>query len=226
MKTPQTLLRRWPEYAHFIHLLFWPLYGLAFFSVERLLPDRTYTVMYHPLDDLIPFNELFMIPYVYWYFFMVLAVLYTCFRDREAFLRLSRFYILTFGGSILIFLLFPTCQNFRPVQLPRDNFLTDLITLLYRTDTHTNVCPSLHVVGSIGAAIGLCDTKRFGTPLWKWIHWGSAVLICVSTVFVKQHSVLDIFWGVLYSFAAWLIIYKPCATRRIIPAIGGTLLSR
>ena len=31
--------------------------------------------------------------------------------------------------------------------------------------------------------------------------------ICLSTVFVKQHSVLDMLWGFLFSGVAWLVVY-------------------
>lgn len=197
-----------PQFRHLKLLLFWPIYGLLFYSLEWLLPNRAYIPMYHPLDDLIPFNELFVIPYVFWYGFMVFAVLYTCFRDTEAFRKMSQFFILTFGGSILIFLLYPTCQNFRPAVMPRDNFLTRIMEFLYSIDTSTNVCPSLHVVGSIGAAIGLNYSKRFGTRGWKLVNMTCAFFISISTVFVRQHSILDVVWGVAYSFAAWIIVYK------------------
>lgn len=197
-----------PEYRHLYLLLFWPIYGFLFYTLEWLLPVRHYIPMHHPLDDLIPFNELFVIPYVFWYAYMFFGVLYTCFRDTEAFRKLSQYFILTFGGSIIIFLLYPTCQNFRPETMPRDNILTQIMAYLYAHDTNTNVCPSLHVVGSIGIAIGLNHTKRFGTRTWQMVNTVCAFLISMSTVFVRQHSILDVVWGVAYSFAAWMIVYR------------------
>lgn len=197
-----------PEYRHAKYLLFWPIFGLTFYSLERLIPREFYHVMYHPIDDLIPFQELFVIPYVFWYFFMAGAVVYTFFRDTQAFTRYTKFLIITFGGGALIFLLFPTCQNLRPAVFPRENVLTDIMAALYRTDTNTNVLPSLHVCGSIGAALAFTDTKRFSSRGWKAFHFTVAALISVSTVFVKQHSVIDSLFGVAFSFLAWLVVYR------------------
>lgn len=196
-------------------LLFWPMYGLAFFALERLIPVQQYHVMFHPLDNLIPFCELFVIPYVFWYFFMAASVIYPLFRDRRAFRRVMYYYMIVFSVSVAVFALYPTVQHLRPASFPRDNALTRIMGLLYTLDTNTNVCPSLHVSGAIGAALGLCDTKYFSTGRWKWV-WGiTAGLICLATAFLKQHSVWDLFWGLVLSRFAWFLVYgkvkKPLA---------------
>ena len=196
------------ESASWRLLLFWPVYGLAFFALEWLIPRDYYRPMYHPVDDLIPFNEWFVIPYVFWYIYMMGSVAYTLFRDREAFRRMMHFYMIVFGVSTVVFFLYPTCQNFRPAAFPRDNFLTRTMGLLYSMDTNTNVCPSLHVSGAIGAALGFVATKRFSTRGWKIINTLIAASICASTVFVKQHSVIDVFWGLVLSWAAWRLAFR------------------
>lgn len=196
-----------PAYRHLWMLLFWPAYGLSFYALEWIIPQDSFHVMYHPLDDEIPFCELFVIPYVFWYLFMVFGVVYTLFADVPAFKRLMKFLFITFGGSTVFFALYPTCQNLRPEVFPRDNVLTQIMGFLYTIDTSTNVCPSLHVCGSIGAGLGIADTRRFSSRGWKAAIWIITALICVSTVFVKQHSVLDLFWGVVVSAAAWGIVY-------------------
>ena len=207
LRLPQNWLKS-PEFAHWKLLLFWPVYGLAFYTLEWVLPQDHYTPMYHPLDDIIPFQELFVIPYVFWYIYMVGSVAYTFFKNTGAFRRMMYFYMIVFGVSTLVFFLYPTRQDFRPAEFERDNILTRNMALLYSMDTNTNVCPSLHVSGSIGAALGFVDTKRFSTRGWKAGNFVIAFLISISTVFVKQHSVVDVFWGVALSWAAWLIVYK------------------
>jgi hypothetical protein len=103
-----------------------------------------------------------------------------------------------------MFVLYPTCQNLRPEVFARDNFLTELMAWFYTTDTSTNVCPSLHVCGSLAAAFGLVDTKRFSAPGRRAVILLIAMTICVSTVFVKQHSILDMLWGFGFSGVAWM----------------------
>lgn len=197
------------KYPHWPRLLFWPAFGAAFYAVEYLLPGVDYHVMYHPIDGMIPFCEWFLIPYVYWYIFMIGTVAYTFFREPEAFRKLMDAMFIVFGGAILIFLIYPTCQNLRPASFERDNVLTQFMAWFYTNcDTNTNVCPSLHTAGSLVCAIALANTQRFSTRGWKWVNYGIALLISISTVFVKQHSVWDVFWGVAITWAAWLIVYK------------------
>lgn len=206
MRLPTGMRRR--EMDNWKLLLFWPVYGLAFYTLEWVFPRAYYRPMYHPLDELIPFNEWFVIPYVFWYIYMVGSVAWTFFRDKAAFRQMMHFYMIVFGVSTVMFFLYPTCQNFRPAVFPRDNLLTRTMGLLYSMDTNTNVCPSLHVSGSIGAALGFVATKRFSTRGWKIINTLIAASICASTVFVKQHSVIDVFWGLVLSWGAWRLAFR------------------
>ncbi len=202
---------------HWLWLWFWPVYLLAFLAVERLIPAGHCHVMFHPLDAKIPFCEWFVIPYVYWYGLIAFSLAYTGLREPEVFRRLSNFYFLTSFSAILIFLLYPSCQNLRPQTMPRDNFLTRVMVFLYSADTNTNVCPSLHVVSSIGAALGLNQTRRFGSPRWKGYHGTVAALICASTVFVKQHSLWDVVWGAVMAYGVWFLVNRhpaPCVLWR------------
>ena len=207
MRLPGAKMRR-REMDNWKLLLFWPVYGLAFYSLEWVFPQEYYQPMYHPLDELIPFNEWFVIPYVFWYIYMAGSVAYTFFRDKEAFRQMMHFYMIVFGVSTVVFFLYPTCQNFRPAVFPRENILTRTMGLLYSMDTNTNVCPSLHVSGGIGAALGFVATKRFSTRGWKIINTLIAASICASTVFVKQHSVIDVFWGLVLSWGAWRLAFR------------------
>ncbi|MBQ2726389.1 MAG: hypothetical protein IJF78_11845 [Clostridia bacterium] len=131
-------------------LIFWPIYAVMFLYVERIYPVDTYTEMWCPLDDRIPFCEFFVIPYMFWFVYMVGMYLYTLFYDVQSFRKLMKFTVITISVTIIVYLIFPTCQNLRPVEFERDNLLTRFMAEFYRFDTNTNVCPSIHVIGSIG----------------------------------------------------------------------------
>ena len=62
-------------------LLFWPVFGLLFSYAERFYPVAHYFEMHCALDDLIPFNEWFLIPYLFWFVYLIGAVAYTFFFD-------------------------------------------------------------------------------------------------------------------------------------------------
>ena len=63
----------------------------------------------------------------------------------------------------------------------------------YAFDTNTNVCPSIHVIGAVACLAAGWHSRRFGTPLWRAVFTVITVLICLSTVFLKQHSAPDVF---------------------------------
>ena len=96
-------------YRHLKLLLYWPVYGLLFLYVERFYPVASYHVMHCALDDWIPFNEWFLIPYLFWFVFLVGMHIYTLLYDPEAFRRMMHFIILTYSAAILAYLVWPTC---------------------------------------------------------------------------------------------------------------------
>lgn len=75
------------EFKHLKMLLFWPMFGLLFLFVERFYQVDNYYPMYCKLDDLIPFCEWFLIPYLFWFVFLVGMHLYTLLYDIDTFNR-------------------------------------------------------------------------------------------------------------------------------------------
>ena len=200
-----------PEFRHLKLLLYWPVYGLLFLFVERFYQPGSYFPMHCFLDDLIPFQELFLIPYLFWFIYLVGMHLYTLLYDVASFRRMMYFIILTYSAAILVYLFFPTCQNLRPEVFARDNMLTRFIAGFYVFDTNTNVCPSIHVIGSLAVMFASWHCKGF-TKGWKAASTVAAVLISISTVFMKQHSVLDVLAALPLSFLAYWLCY--CCTPR------------
>ena len=89
-------------------------------------------------------------------------------------------------------MIWPTCQNLRPAAFERDNLLTRFMAQFYQFDTNTNVCPSIHVLGTMAVLLTSYHCRSTSTPGWKIAFTVAAVLICASTVFLKQHSILDV----------------------------------
>lgn len=197
------------EFSHVKLLLFWPTFGLAFLFLERFQPQRSYHPMHCALDDLIPFCEWALLPYLFWFVFLIGTLAYTFFFDVHAFRRMMRFVMVTYGVTIVLYALFPTCQLLRPDEFVRDNVLTRFVTWFYAFDTNTNVCPSLHVIGSLAAMLGLWDCRALQTRGWKWGAGLCALCISLSTVFMKQHSVLDVLFALPICALGWLVAYRP-----------------
>lgn len=203
-----------PEFSHIKLLLFWPLFGLLFALAERGGLPVTYHPVYVPADDLIPFCEFFLPFYLFWFVFLAGMVAYTFFFDVPAFRKMMRFTILAYSATILIYLIYPTCQELRPTEFARDNAMTRFIRWFYVFDTNTNVCPSLHVIGSVSAVVGAWYSRRFSTPLWRAAFSAAAVLISVSTVFIKQHSVMDVLAALPLCAVSWALARRVDSSKK------------
>lgn len=181
-----------PDFKHLFLLLYWPVYGLMFWLMERGL-----SLTYHPVvsdfDSKIPFCEYYVFPYYFWFVFLAGIHIYTLLFDVPAFKKLMYFIIITYTVTTVIYLVYPTCQELRPTEFERDNFCVWVVKALYAFDTNTNVCPSLHVIGSFAVLFTTWHIKRFKTPIWQLALWIITIAISISTVFLKQHSVIDIY---------------------------------
>ncbi len=196
-----------PEYSHIKLLLFWPLFGLAFSILERFI-CLDYHIIHCSFDDLIPFCEFFVIPYYFWFLFIIGMLLYSFFYDVAVFKKFMKFIILTYSVSLIIYIVYPTKQMLRPEDFSRDNVFIRVVRFLYGFDTNTNVCPSMHVIGSMAVYFAARKSKLFSGRLVRCAFLITAVIISVSTVFLKQHSILDIVWAVVVSIGAYPITFK------------------
>lgn len=196
------------EFEHVKLLLFWPIFGILFLLAERFHPTDTYIVMHCALDDLIPFQELFLIPYLFWFLFLIGMHLYTLLYDVETFRKMMYFIIFTYTTALILYFLFPTCQELRPDVFPRDNLLTRFMADFYRFDTNTNVCPSLHVVGSLAVFFAVWHTPKLQTKGWRIAFGIATIFICISTVFLKQHSLLDVVAAIPICVVAYTVCYR------------------
>lgn len=211
----------WKKYNHFtLFLLFIPntlfFYWLQLYTVPKF-------DMHMRLDDYIPFVSAFIIPYVYWYFYCLWGYLFFAFYSKKEFKKFIAMIIS--GGMIacIIYLLFPNGQSLRNV-ITEHNVFTDIILKIRSTDPPTNVFPSLHCFNSIAINIAVCTSEAFKSKRWRWVRWVayiSTVLICMSTVFIKQHSIADVYGAFIMTIPLYLIIYRPwkkVTSERTVPA--------
>ena len=192
-----------PEFRHVLLLIYWPLYLLTFIVLEARPVSIT---IYSPLDDLIPFCEWFVIPYLGWMVSLLFLSLYTLAYDIPAFKRFMQNLILTTIIAETCYLFWPNQQLLRPElsELGRANPLTWVVNIIY-----TNVCPSLHCIGAFAVFLCSQSTKKFRTPCWTVFFAVFALMICASTVFIKQHSILDFFAAIPVVLVGWLAVYLP-----------------
>ena len=195
-----------PQFRHLLLLLGWVGYFLLYMLTENLIPPEQCTPVHMWLDDVIPFCEVFVIPYVFWYLLIVISLGYFLLYNVDSFKRLQIFIIITQVVAMTIYILFPSRQDLRHAEFPRDNFLTQVMALIYSFDTSTGVCPSLHVAYSIGIASVWVKEKGV-SKWWKAFVVTAAAVICLSTMFVKQHSAVDFFAALPVCLLAETVVY-------------------
>lgn len=215
MRTPEVDYRQFrlsrindPQFSHLKLLLGWVGYFALYFLTENLIASERCTPVHCRLDDLIPFCELFVIPYVGWYLLIVFSLLYFALYNTKNFQRLQKFIIVTQIVATIIYIVYPTRQDLRPLEFPRDNIFTDIIGLLYAFDTNTGVCPSLHCAYSIGiASVWLKENAAsWKTKVFVVLF---AIMVCLSTMFIKQHSAVDFFAALPVCLLAEVIACGP-----------------
>ena len=199
-----------PQYRHFWWLLFWPVYYLRYFLVEALNPAGAPAhVMHCFLDDLIPVCEYFLIPYGLWMVIMLAMTFFTMIWDVDTFQKYMKFLLITITVSTTVFIIYPTCQNLRPETFDHQNLFTWILSMVYAVDTNTNVCPSEHVIGSLAVLAAVYNSKYF-KETWKKAGMTVAmILVALSTVFLKQHSVLDVLYALPVCAVAYIICFRP-----------------
>ena len=194
------------RFSHLPLLLGWVGYLILFFLTENLIPEEACHVIHCALDDVIPFHEGFAVFYCFWYLYLVGSLLYFFLYDIPSFKKLQFFIIVTQAVAMAVYIVYPSVQHLRPETFPRDNLLTRLMGFIYSVDTPTGVCPSLHVAYSMGIASVWCRSRDASRPL-KGLIVLLAVLISVSTAFVKQHSAVDILAAVPVGLLAEFLVY-------------------
>lgn len=177
----------------------------------RSVPTQIH-IMEFSLDRRIPFCEYFIIPYMLWFAYIVVAWFYLCFFDKKGFYQ---FIISLYSGMTLFLIIstvFPNGLDLRVSYDADKNIFTQITAFLQTTDTPTNVFPSIHVYNSVCACVALWKNSAVKKrPLLKGFILLLTIAICLSTLFLKQHSVIDAIGAfVLYAVFYWVsYIYLP-----------------
>ncbi len=187
--------------------LFAAVYFAWFFALEaRATP---YYILHARLDDIIPFCEYFLVPYFLWFPFVFLTLAYFFVFSPKDFARAAAFCGVGMVACLLIYTFFPNGQDLRPVSFPRENLFTDGVRRLYQTDTPTNVFPSMHVFNTLGMQIALCHSEKIKKK--RLLICGTlllSLLIILSTVMLKQHSILDAYAAIALAVPLYVAVYR------------------
>lgn len=188
-------------------VLYFPIYVLTFFIIEKNTPTSGYWVTDLPLDNYIPFVPGFAVFYVIWYPLFVMVGIPTLIRDGEAFKRWMFYLMVVLTGTLIFDVLVPNGQHLRPENVQVDGLGTWIMSIIWAADTPTNVFPSMHVLGCIGDIICCFDSKVF-KPWHRAVITVLCVLCMASTVLVKQHAFIDTVGALAVAIPVALIVWR------------------
>ena len=200
------------------------LYMPWFTYLEKHVTSNYYTI-HVTLDDKIPFVEYFVVPYLLWFVFIAAVFLYFFYNDVDGFYKLAKLMFTGMTIFLIISTLMPNGLHLRPVYFERDNIFVDMVKFVYSADTPTNVFPSLHVFNSLAACIAICQSEKLKKhPAVCGGAYVMATLIILSTMFLKQHSVVDVIMAFVMANVLYQFVYA--AEGKKIPKVAKKAILR
>lgn len=143
-------------------------------------------------------------------------------HQEELVRRVILAYLSVWLFAYAIFLVYPTVAPEHAV-VTGEGFSAVALRTLYAADKPYNCFPSLHVAQCFLASL-ICNRIHRGVGLGTGL-WAS--LVALSTLYTKQHYVVDVVGGILLAYAAHLVFLRsfprdatPESERRLAPLLA------
>ncbi len=199
-QSPSIMERLRQPYPNTVPALLLTLIVPGYHVIVALNRGRTMYMPELPLDRAITVEPVWMLAYASIWIFAFLPVFVV---RQPALTRRAMFAALTVIVIAYVgFLVYPTV-------LPRadkvgEGFFEKSLEVIYSLDPPYNCFPSLHVAWAFVAALTCYRVHRgVGIVALVW-----AAIIGVSTLYTKQHYVLDVIAGIAIAYAAYLIFLR------------------
>ncbi len=193
MRNMKIIKRILPKYAY-IPIIICLLWNELAYHVSRLftnlLPHYDFSL---ELDSKIPYESSFIVIYVLSYALWVIGFLVFA---RESRAICNEMFAAEFIGKTICFVCFVAI----PTEMVRADltsgvFFNWITQIVYTFDEPNNLFPSIHCMESWICFRGAMKCKKIHSAYCA-VWFVLAVLICASTVFVKQHVFVDIISGI------------------------------
>jgi len=207
------MIRFLKEYRHLLAVLTIALQGLIYLQITPLATQDSVQVN-TSLDDLIPYLSWFVIFYVAWMPLLYIAFIYLGITNRSLYWRTIIAYNAAVTVSNLIFILFPTSMP-RP-EISGNDIFNMLVLFIYNHDQPVNCFPSIHCLTTYLLFISMIRHQLFSVGmrvLFSVFFWS----IIASTVFIKQHALVDVTGGILLAEMAYRVVEYVLDKQRKVP---------
>ena len=189
--------------------------------IAQLMPGRALYVPDLAWDRVLPLQPAWALVYGALYLFLILLPVFVV-RQDEQIRRTVWAYLMVWIIAYVCFLIYPTKAP-RPVQVIGEGFVVWGLRFLYSADPPYNCFPSLHVAHSVVSAL-TCYRVHRGLGIAAAL---SALLVGVSTLYTKQHYILDVIAGIFLACVAYAVFLRsypreeiPELDRRLAPVLA------
>lgn len=180
--------------------------------IGEFMPGRTLHVPELPLDRLVPLQPIWALVYGSLYLFLIVLPVFVV-RQPEQIRRTVLAYLMVWSAAYLCFLMYPTIAP-RPAKVIGEGFSVWGLRFLYSADPPYNCFPSLHVAHSFVSVL-TCYRVHRGVGIGAAL---CASLVGISTLFTKQHYILDVIAGMFLACIAGFIFLRN-NSRDVVPEI-------
>jgi membrane-associated phospholipid phosphatase len=189
--------------------------------IPGVVPGRPLHVPELPLDRALPLQPAWAIVYGSLYPFLILLPVFVV-REKEHIRRAVSAYLMVWIAAYACFLVYPTVAP-RPTEVIGQGFPAWGLRFLYAADPPYNCFPSLHVAHSFVSALACYRVHR---ELGITAALGAS-LVAVSTLYSKQHYLLDVIAGIFLASVAYVVFLRsyprdhiPELDRRLAPVFA------
>jgi membrane-associated phospholipid phosphatase len=176
------------------------IWTVLYFSTNYLSQFRNYTNLELPIDRLIPFVPFFVIFYIVSVF--ITFIPYFVVKKIEDYKEVAKVYLSIIIVSCIIYLIIPAKAP-RPEFIPT-NIFGSMVAFIYAKILPYNLFPSLHVSLNLVATLVSLKYKRIVGYIMMPITLG----IILSTLFIKQHYLVDIIAAIIIAFVFYYYFLK------------------
>ncbi|KKQ24671.1 MAG: Ser/Thr and Tyr protein phosphatase (Dual specificity) [Candidatus Roizmanbacteria bacterium GW2011_GWC2_37_13] len=141
------------------------------------------------IDDRIPFLPIFIIPYLGYFVWILVAIIYLW--KTQYINKFFVLYIISYILAGLFWYFFPNGVR-RPI-IKSKNIFSKITSFIYSIDDDTNGFPSAHIFGTLICSYFLI----LAFSAYSLQIFTVGFVISISTLFTKQHYLIDILGGIL-----------------------------
>ncbi|MCM3664921.1 phosphatase PAP2 family protein [Mesobacillus subterraneus] len=191
------------ETPYLLFLLVMPVLGLIY-KILNTNP-RNPVILSTNLDTMIPFLPIFIVPYIVWYAFILGYLIYFWYKDISVYLKTLSVIVV---GELVCFVIYFYFQTTVPrPKLVGDGFLVDLVGMIYSHDQPFNAFPSIHVLTTFAIILGNINIRNKHIFHSVFVSVMGSMII-ISTLFVKQHYILDMFASMFLTSFIYGIVFE------------------